>query len=114
MAKTIAECRNRALIKLGKLAIGQTPTSALSDDMEDAYNQIYARLEAKGMTTWSSTDSIPDEYVEDITSLMAFERSEGIPNERFARLRDDASRALINISSTLSGKYNNPRDYTDY
>ena len=114
MAKTIAECRNRALVKLGKLALGQTPTSALANDMEDAYNQVYARLELKGLVTWSSTDSIPDEYVEDITSLMAFERAEGIPNDRYVRIANDASRAPLNIAALIAGPYTNPREYTDY
>lgn len=114
MAKTKAECRNRALIKLGKLAVGSTATSALASDMEDAYDQIYARLDAKGMATWSSTDSIPDEFVEDVTALMAFERSEGIPGERYARIASDANRAFINIASTIAGKWTNPREYTDY
>jgi hypothetical protein len=114
MAKTKAECRNRALIKLGKLDIGGTPDSALADELEDAYDQVYARLKSKGMVTWSSTGSVPDEFVEDVTSLMAFERSEGIPDSRYARIRDDAQRAFINISSTISGRWTNPREYTDY
>ena len=114
MAKTIAECRNRALIKLGKLAIGQTATSALANDMEDAYDQVYAKLESRGLVAWSSTDSIPDDFVEDITSLMAFERAEGIPNDRYVRIANDAGRAIGNISATISGPYTNPREYTDY
>ena len=82
--------------------------------MEDVYAQVYARLDRRGMVTWSSTDSIPDEFVEDVTSLMAFERAEGIPESRYARLAGDANRALINISATISGPYVNPRQVTDY
>ncbi len=114
MAKTIAECRSRALRKLGKLALGQTPEADLATDMEDAYDQIYARLETKGMVTWSSTDAVPDEFVEDIVSLMAFERSEATPDSRYGRIAQDANRAFVNISATLSGKWNNPREYRDY
>ncbi len=114
MAKTKAEMRNRALVKLGKLPLGQTPDGAASSDMEDVYDQVYARLELKGMVTWSSTDSVPDEYVEDVTALMAFERSEGIPDSRYIRIRDDANRAFINISSIISGDWENPRDVEDF
>ena len=114
MAKTKAEMRNRALIKTGKLVLGQTPDGASSADMEDVYNQVYSRLENKGMVTWSSTDSVPDEFVEDIVSLMAFERSEGVPEARYVRLANDANRAFINISATISGKWTNPRKVTDY
>lgn len=114
MAKTKAELRNRSLVMLGKLALGQTPTAALSNDMEDVYDQVYARLENRGLVTWSSTDSVPDEFVEDITALMAFERTEGVPSERYARIAEAASRAVLSISDTISGEWNNPREYTDY
>lgn len=114
MAKTKAQVRNRALIKLGVLAKGQTAESIDADDMDDAYDQVYARLEQKGMVTWSSTDDIPDEFVEDVTALMAFERSENIPEARYIRIASDASRAFINISSLIQGEYENPREYTDY
>lgn len=114
MAKTIAECRNRALVKLGKLPLGQTPDGASADDMEDAYTQVYARLARRGVVSWSPTDSIPDEFVEDIVSLMAFERAEGIPDSRYMRLMGDANRAFGNICATHSGKWVNPRKVTDY
>jgi hypothetical protein len=114
MAKTIAECRNRALTKIGKLPLGQTPAAALANDMKDAYDQIYARLEARGLVTWSSTASIPDEFVEDVVALMAYERSEGIPDSRFLRIREAASTAAGNIAATINGQWTNPREYTDY
>ena len=114
MPKTIAEVRNRALVMLGKLAIGQTPDGALSSDMEDVYDQVYKRLELAGKVTWSSTGSIPDEFVEDVTALMAFERSEGIPESRYIRIRDAASRASSTITSNVQGRWVNPRKYTDY
>jgi hypothetical protein len=114
MPKTKAECRDRALRKLGKLAIGQTAEAGIASDMEDAYDQIYARLDQLGLVTWSSTGSVPDEFVEDITAMMAFERSERVPDSRYARIRDDASRALTSISAYISGEYENPRDCEDF
>lgn len=114
MAKTKAELRTRALVMLGEIAIGQTPDADIANDMEDVYDQVYARLESRGLVTWSSTDSVPDEFVEDVTALMSFERAEGIPDARYARIRDAASRAVGAISSTISGRWTNPREYTDY
>lgn len=114
MAKTKTQLVERALQKLGKLALGQTAEAAMQDDMEDAYDQIYARLENKGMTVWSSTDSVPDEFVEDVVALMAFERAEGIPEARYQRLFNDANRAFVAISATVSGKWLNSRDVEDF
>lgn len=114
MAKTIEEVRNRALVMLGKLALGATPTGALAADMEDVYDQVYAKLERRGMVTWSNTDDIPDEFVEDVTSMMAFERSEGIPADRYARIADAAARAYGNIAALIDGKWTNSRKYRDY
>lgn len=114
MAKTISQCARRALEKIGKLPLGQTPTAALENDMIDAYDQVYARLENRGLVTWSSADSIPDAFVEDVVALMAYERSEGIPDSRFMRIKEAASFAPDTISATISGKWTNPRPYTDY
>ena len=114
MPKTKAEVRDRALIDLGKLALGQTPTAALANDMEDVYDQVYARLENRGLVTWSSTDSIPDAFVEDISALMAFERAKGIPRDRYERIKEAAVAAVKGISATIAGSYTNPRKLTDY
>lgn len=99
---------------LGRLPVGHTPTAALSSDMEDVYDQVYARLAKRGLVSWGPSDSVPDEFVEDITSLMAFDRSEGVPGDRYIRIRDAASRATLSISAMIEGKYINPREYTDY
>lgn len=113
MAQTKAQIRNRALRKIGKLAIGQTAEAELASDMEDAYDQVYARLKSRGLITFLSS-SVPDEFVEDMVAITAFERAEGIPGERYARIRDDASRAQINISATIAGRWNNPRKVEDF
>lgn len=114
MAKTKAEIRNRALVMLGKLPLGQTPTSLLADDMEDVYDQVFADLNSRGLVTWSSTDSVPDEFVDQIASLMAVRRSEGIPNDRYARIAAAAAGAIQSISRIIEGKWVNQREYADY
>lgn len=114
MPKTKSQLRDRALVMLGKLSLGQTPPAALADDMEDVYDQIYAKLEKRGLVTWSSTDSVPDEFVEDVTSLMAFERSEGIPDTRYLRIKEAAAAALKTITHNIDPHWKNPRKFTDY
>lgn len=114
MAKTITEVARRALVMLGKLPIGQTPTSTQENDLIDAYNQVYSKLEQDKLVTWSSTDDIPDEFVNPIASLIAAERAEGIPNGRYQRLVLRASVATKEIAATINGEYVNPRRYTDY
>ena len=113
MAKTKAEIRDRALQKLGKLAAGQTAKGLDKDTVDDAYDQVYARLERRGLVSWAA-DSVPDEFVEDIVAVIAFERSEGVPQERYARLASDARRAQVNIAGTLSGHWENPREVEDF
>ena len=108
MAQTKAQIRNRVLRKLGKLAHGQNAESAIAEDIEDAYDQVYAKLKKRGMATWLSA-SVPDEFVEDVVAITAFERAEGISGERYARVAGDAQRAFLNLSALISGKWTNPR-----
>lgn len=118
MSKTTAEIRNRALQKLGRLARSQTATGALADDMDDAYNEVYAELKNKGITAWGSAGPVPDEYVPHVVNLMCLLRSEGISNERYQRLALEAGplgdTARLRISGLISGEWENPLEYTDY
>jgi len=114
MAKTKAEVRNRALMITGKLARGQTAEAELAADFDDAYDQVYSSLETQDLVSWSSTESIPDEFVEDIALLMALQRSESIPNERFQRVAARASGAIQRIASKINRTYISPFDNRDY
>lgn len=113
MAKTRAQIRDRVLRKLGKLSIGQTAEAEIADDIEDAYDQVYASLEADGLVTWLSS-SVPDEFVEDVVNLVAMERSESIPNDRYQRIALAATSAKLNISAKIAGKWVNPREVLNY
>lgn len=114
MAKTTAEVRNRALVILGKLARGQTAEAGLASDMDDAYAQVYATLETQELVSWSDSESIPDEFVEDIALLMAMERSESIPTERFQRITIRAQGSLERISAKINKSYQSPFTNEDY
>lgn len=118
MSKTIAELRNRALQKLGRLGRSQTATGALADDMNDAYNEVYAELKNKGLVAWAEAGPVPNEYVPHVVNLMCILRSEGISNERYQRLALEAGpigdTARLRISSLINGEWTNPLEYTDY
>lgn len=114
MAKTSIELRNRALRKLGRLALGATATGAMASDMDDAYDEVYAKLDNLGLVTWASTEDIPDEYCQDVVSLMAWARADGIPSERLAKIQADSEVAVLNIAAQIQGKWTNPEQSSDY
>ena len=114
MSRTIAEVRDRALVILGKLARGQTAEGGLADDMERAYDQIYSSLETQTLVTWGPTEDIPTEYVEDIALLMAFERSESIPSERFQRIAIRVQGAIERIAAKMNRSYESPFTAEDF
>lgn len=90
-----SEVRKRALLKLGVGARAQNPTSDQTDDMTNAYNEIYERLSEKKLAFWAQTGTIPDKVANQVAALMAFERVNdyGISNERYQRVAVEASRA---------------------
>lgn len=114
MSRTIAEVRDRALVILGKLARGQTAEGGVKEDMELAYDQIYQSLETQNLVSWGSTESIPTEFVEDIALLMAFERSESIPSERFQRIAVRVQGALERIAAKINKSYQSPFTSDNY
>lgn len=72
VAKT--EIRNRALRSLGVIGWGETPDTTISDDMDQAYTEVYARLEQANLTTWAESASVPDEVVEPVVLMCALAR----------------------------------------
>lgn len=114
MAKTKAEVVKRALRMMNKLALGQTPSGELNSDMEDAYDEVYAKLARLDIANWSSTGSVPTEYVEDVAALVAAERSHNLPNDLYQKIIIRASRSIINISAMNQGKSTSHREYRDY
>jgi len=91
--------RSKAAKKLGVLATGQVLESEISDDLDEAYNEVFAALSAKNLTNDWSTDAIPDEYIAPVVALTAFARVDeyGVPNDRYQRIAADASRAIPEI-----------------
>jgi len=96
---TATQIRTKALKKLGVLATGQTTESEIAEDLDRAYEEVYAALAAKGLVTWDADEDIPPEYVMPVVALVAFARADeyGIPNDRYQRIAGDMSRATAEI-----------------
>ena len=104
--QTIVEIATRAAKNLGILALeGETLRANHKEDLTQAYNELYAELEIRGLIQWSPTADIPDEYAHSIAILVAEKRAVDyqIPNDRYARLRSEGSgqnddgKAMINL-----------------
>lgn len=100
MAQTLATIYNRTLRRLGVLGRGQTATPEDTDDMTNAYSEVWARLDKRNLTYWDSDDNVPDEFVNDVVALMAASRLDdyGVNQERRAAIRADAAVAEYNIA----------------
>lgn len=107
MAATAAEIRNKALRRLGILGLGQTASSELSNDVDAAYNEVYARLSEVGLVGWALASSVPNEYVAPMVALVAGERVDeyGVAGERYQRIKADAAKAEMDIRRLINGQY---------
>lgn len=74
MPQSKTEIRNRALKRLGVTGWGETSQTAITDDMDDAYDEVYAQLEDAELVTWASTADVPDKMVMPVVDLCALAR----------------------------------------
>ena len=104
---TPADIRNKAGFKLGKKSLGQALKNSVSSDIDAAYDEVYARLKAEGLVSWTSTGDIPDEVVSPVVDLVAFARvtEYGVGGDRYARIASDASQAETRIRRSLQNNY---------
>ena len=109
---TATQIRNKALLKMGIHATGQTVESEVADDLDNAYEEVYAALAAKNLVTWDLDEEVPDEYVQPVVALVAFSRADeyGIPNDRYQRIAQNMSRATAEIRELQeSNVYKTPK-----
>lgn len=92
MSTPATELRNKALRELRVFGTGQTASSEKQADLDAAYNEVYADLTRRSLTTWDIDEEIPDEFVNPVVLLMADARKNvyGIPNDLFQRITIDA------------------------
>ena len=85
---TAAEIRNKAARELGVLATGQTLRSEISTDLDAAYVEVYALLEAEKVASWAIADAVPSRDVASVVALVAEARVNvySVPNDRYQRI----------------------------
>jgi len=112
---TSAEIRNQALRKLGVLGAAGTASSEDSQDMDKAYNEVYAQLDSIELAYFTQ-DNVPDEVSNAVAAKCAWARvSEHLVSEaRFQRVRSEAIDADRVISAGLSGRYHSSTNERDY
>lgn len=116
MSQTKTEVINRAANMLGVLAFGQSLASQDSTRITQGYNEVYAYLKNKGLATWASTASVPDELVFFMASMIAYSciNDYGVSNDRYQRISADANSAEQNIRALVIPAYVSQQDPTDY
>ncbi len=102
---TASQIRDKALSKLGLKAQGKVPTAAISDDVDNAYTEVYAELEELGLITWDADENVPDSHVSSLVALVAYARVDeySVPNDRYTRIVNDQLRALPYIKQLQAG-----------
>lgn len=108
---TAAKIREMTATRLGILGEGETLRSYETADLNQAYAEVHAQLDAKNMAVWEVTEDVPDEYVGHVVDLMAYARINdyGIPNDRYSRISASASKALLEIKELqASNTYKTP------
>lgn len=86
---TAAQIRDTAAENLGKLGEGQTMSAYMTDDLTQAAAEVYAELQALGLTTWDETSDVPDQYAQSFAMLVAEARAVKykIPDAQYQRIK---------------------------
>lgn len=100
MALTKAQIRDRvASDYLGILALNQSLQNQDKTRIEQGYDEVYGYLKIKGLATWASTGSVPNELVPYVTAMVAHNcyKTYTVSNDRAARIIADFAVAEQNI-----------------
>ena len=112
MALTKAQIRDRAASELGVLPLGQALQHQDKVRIEQAYDEIYANLKSRGLASWSSTGSVPNEFVSHVVALVAYNclNSYGVSNDRYNRISSKAGVAIQEITSLTNKSYSESQE----
>ena len=96
---TSTQIRETAAENLGILGEGEVLASYEVGDLDQAITEVYNELRQMNLTTWASTDAVPDEYARSFAMLVAESRAVKyqIPDNRYQRIKLEASSAIMRI-----------------
>lgn len=104
MASTKAQIVDKAASKLG-LKTGTLNLQAdIETDLSKAYDEVWKTLDRINLVDWDSSESVPDEYVNPVVDLVAWERADDyqVSTERYSRLQLRAASAQARIREVLN------------
>jgi len=93
------QIRETAAENLGILGEGETLPSYESDDLDQAYIEVYKELEGLELTAWAQAGDVPDQYARSVAILVAAARAVKyqIPDNRYQRLKIEEIEAMSMI-----------------
>lgn len=93
---TAQQIRETAAENLGILGEGETLPSYETADLNQAYTEVYAELQALDLAAWAYTSNVPDQYAKHVAMLVAESRAAKyqVPEERYQRIRLEADKAI--------------------
>ena len=113
---SVQSVKQKALRKLGVLGATQTATGDQDAQATTSYNSIYARLLSKDLVGWAQDGPIPDEFIEPMSNILAFELANeyGISDSRWQRLQFAADKAEQQLRILIFPKYVPLTEAVDY
>ncbi len=121
MALTKVQIRDRVANDLGVLPLNQSLPAQHVTRIEQAYDEVYARLKTRGLATWASTASVPNDLCPYVIALVCDNclNTYSVSVERWSRIKaiagvkngDDAIRAIRELVSPEYVSQENPTDY---
>jgi hypothetical protein len=89
MSKTREELIARALLEVGVLAAGQTPSAEDAQVIDDAISPIMSDLATRDIYTWGDPDIFEDDAFEHLGVILANSRA-----PTFGSVRDEQTRLI--------------------
>ena len=96
---TAQQIRTTAAENLGILAEGETLPSFETADLNQAYTEVYAELQALDLVPWDYTENVPNRFAKSVAMLVAESRAVKyqVPDARYQRIKLEAQEALKRI-----------------
>jgi len=96
---TAQQIRETAAENLGILGEGEVLPSYETADLDQAYLEVFAKLQGLDLAAWSYTDSVPDRFATSVAMLVAEARAVRyqIPDNRYQRIKIEAMEAMQTI-----------------